>query len=204
MSSLPIRNVIFDFGGVLVEWKPQQIIEEFYADESVRAAIASSVFKHPDWAELDRGTLDEDRATVRFSERTGRPVEELSAFLQHVRDSLIPMRETIALVQDLAQRGVPLYGLSNMPSRTFSQLRQRFDFWDAFRGIVISGDVKMIKPEPEIFEHIAAVHGLSPAETVFIDDHRPNIEAAQQLGFQTILFEDSPQCAASLNGMLAR
>jgi HAD superfamily hydrolase (TIGR01509 family) len=122
----------------------------------------------------------------------------MSAFMEHVRASLTPVPETLAIMRDLTQRGIVLYGLSNMASGTFAYLRERYDLWDAFRGIVISAHVKMLKPEPQIFEHIAREHALSPSETVFIDDHAPNVATARQLGFSTILFESPQQCARAL------
>jgi putative hydrolase of the HAD superfamily len=201
---MPVRNVIFDFGGVLVRWKPREIIEGFYVDESVRALIGSAILGHADWTEMDRGTLDEVTATRRFSERAGRPLGEVSAFLQHVRESLTLVPETVTLIQDLAGRGIPIYGLSNMAPETFAWLRERYDVWNTFKGIVISGHIRMIKPDPEIFEYISEQHGLAPAETVFIDDHEPNVEAARRLGFHTILFETPQQCAADLTRILGK
>jgi putative hydrolase of the HAD superfamily len=199
---MTIRNAIFDFGAVVVRWKPQEIIESFYADEAVRARITPAIFQHPDWLELDRGTLDEALAIERFAARTGRPLAEMTAFIEHVRASLTPVPETLAIMRDLAQCGIALYGLSNMANGTFAYLRKRYDLWDAFRGIVISAHVKMLKPEPEIFEHIAREHALAPQETVCIDDHAPNVVAAGQLGFHAILFESPQQCAAELARLL--
>jgi putative hydrolase of the HAD superfamily len=199
---MTIRNAIFDFGAVVVRWKPQEIIESFYADEAMRALIGPAILQHTDWFELDRGTLDEALALERFAARTGRPRAEISAFIVHVRASLTPIPETLAIMRDLEQRGVTLYGLSNMASGTFAYLRERYDLWDAFEGIVISAHVKMLKPDPAIFEYLARQHALIPSETVFIDDHAPNVAAARQLGFRTILFESPQQCATQLTLML--
>ncbi len=203
MLRASVRNVIFDFGGVLVRWKPQEIIEGFYQDEALRARVSEGIFRHPDWIEVDRGTLQEEAAVRRFAERTGRPREEIAALVQRVKESLTPIPESIALARDLSRRGVPLFGLSNVSAETFAFLRARYDFWSVFTGIVISAEVKWVKPEPEIFEHLCRLHGLAPPETVFIDDHPPNIAAASRMGFRTILFTDTAGCAAQLDGMLA-
>jgi FMN phosphatase YigB (HAD superfamily) len=199
----PVKNVIFDFGGVLVEWQPQRLIERFYADAILRERVRDAVFQHPDWNEMDRGTLEEGDAVVRFADRTGRPVSEMSALLQHVKESLLPIADTIAILRDLERRGIPLYGLSNMASPTFEYLRGRHDHWSLFKGIVISAEIKMIKPDARIFEHICGTYGLDPRETVFIDDSLPNIESARRLGFSTILFSSPAQCAAELESRLA-
>jgi len=201
-SSAAARSVVFDFGGVLLRWQPQQIIDAFYAEQDLRAALSRNVFRHPDWIEMDRGSLAEDIAAHRFAARMNRPVQEMRALLQLVKESLVPLPETVELVRELAARGVPLYGLSNMPASTFAYLHGRYDHWKHFQGIVISGEVKLIKPDPAIFAHLCRQHHLEPSGTIFIDDHSPNIEAAQRLGFSTILFRDTEECARDLNTLL--
>jgi putative hydrolase of the HAD superfamily len=203
VSRARIRNVVFDFGGVLVRWKPQEVIDRFYADDALRELVRQAVFEHPDWVELDRGTLTEASAVQRFSARMGRPREEIAALVQHAKESLTPIVESVALAQELSRREIPLYGLSNVSAETFAFLRSRYDFWALFRGIVTSFEVKRVKPEPEIFEHLCRVHGLRREETAFIDDHPPNVEAASRLGFRSILFCGPAACAAELETLLA-
>lgn len=197
-----MRNVIFDFGGVIVRWKPLDVIARLYADEAHRSAVWQLVFQHPDWIDMDRGTLDEQAAARRFAERTGRPLPEMLELLRHVKESLTPIPESVAMLRDLEARGVPLYGLSNMPATTFAYLRGRYDHWQVFKGIVISGEIRLIKPDPQIFEYAARTHGLTPSESLFIDDSPANIATAKQLGFRTILFQDPAQCAQEVEATL--
>ena len=204
MNASPVRNVVFDFGGVLVRWQPEAIIAGFYADEPLRTLVRDAVFRHPDWIDIDRGTLSESAAIERFAARMGRPVAEMRALMQHIKDSLTPLPDSIALLDELAQRGVPLYGLSNMSAPIFALLKSRHEHWDRFRGIVISGEIGLVKPEPEIFHHLAQRYDLVPAETVFIDDHLPNIECARRLGFRTIHFADAQRCRRELDTHLPR
>jgi putative hydrolase of the HAD superfamily len=194
----PVRNVVFDFGGVLVRWQPEAFIAGFYGDESLRARARDAVIGHPDWIDLDRGTLSESAAIERFAGRMDRPAAEMRALMQHIKDSLTPLPDSIALLDELAQRGVPLYGLSNMSAPIFALLKSRHDHWDRFRGIVVSGEIGMVKPDAEIFHHLAERYDLLPAETVFIDDNLPNIESARRLGFHTIHFVDAKQCRREL------
>jgi HAD superfamily hydrolase (TIGR01509 family) len=204
LNASRIRNVDFDFGGVLVRWQPEAVIAGFYADEPSRALVRDAVFRHPDWIDIDRGTLSESAAIERFAVRMHRPAAEMRALMQHIKDSLTPVPDSIALLDELAQRGVPLYGLSNMSAPIFALLKSRHDHWDRFRGIVVSGEVGLVKPEPEIFHHLAQRYELIPAETVFIDDHLPNIESAGRLGFRTIHFADAEQCRRELDTLLPR
>jgi len=193
-----VRNVIFDFGGVLVRWQPEAVIASFYTDDALRERVREAVIRHPDWVDIDRGTLSEDTAIERFAARMQRPAAEMRELMRHIKDSLTAMPDTVALLEELVQRGVPVYGLSNMSAPIFALLRSRYDHWDRFRGIVISGEVGLVKPEPEIFHHITDCYSLIPAETVFIDDHLPNIESAGRLGFRTIHFADAAQCRREL------
>ena len=204
MSASPIRNVVFDFGGVLVRWQPEAVIAGFYADEPSRALVRDAVIRHPDWIDIDRGSLSESAAIERFAARMGRPAAEMRALMQHIKDSLTPLPDSIALLNELAQRGVPLYGLSNMSVPFFALLKSRHEHWDRFRGIVISGEVGLVKPDPEIFHHLTQRHGLLAAETVFIDDHLPNIESARRLGFRTIHFTNAEECRRELDSHLPR
>ena len=197
-----LSNAIFDFGGVLVRWRPQEIIDSFYGDPVLREALRRCVFEHADWVELDRGSLSEEGAVHRFADRLGRPAEEMRALMQYVRDHLIPVEDTFAIVRALERRNVAVYGLSNMAVPTFEHLRQRYRHWDVFRGIVISGAVRLIKPDREIFDHICRLYQLEPTQTVFIDDHPANIEGARVLGFRTILFHSPEQCAHELEALL--
>jgi putative hydrolase of the HAD superfamily len=198
MPQTPTQNVIFDFGGVLVRWKPQEIIDNFYQDSELRARLRDEVFQHPDWLEMDRGTLEDADAVERFAERMNRPAAEMRDLMQRVKDSLVPMQSSLDIVNGLAKRGIPVYGLSNMPSATFAHLEDRYSIWDVFRGIVISGRIKLVKPDPRIFEHISSTYGLVPADTAFIDDHEPNVEAASRHGFRGIQFESAEQCRGEL------
>jgi len=199
-----VRNVIFDLGGVVLDWNPDRILESYYADPESRAVMKTELFLHADWIQMDRGMVTEPEALARLQRRTNRPERELAGLFDAIRGSLEPKADTVALLQNLVRRQVPLYCLSNMAASTFAYLRERHAFWDAFQGIVISGEVKMMKPEREIFEYLLGRYGLSPEETVFVDDSAPNIEAAQAIGLSTIWFRDARRCEIELEQLLGR
>jgi epoxide hydrolase-like predicted phosphatase len=198
MASNPARQVIFDLGGVVLRWNVDDILRGFYADETLRALAKREIFLHEDWLQIDCGTLEEEHAIVRFCERTNRPAAELQALMGAVRDSVVPMPESLELLHELAARGVPLYCLSNMPAATFDHLRRLYDIFDLFEGVVISAQIKLIKPDPRIFEYIARRYRLEPGETAFVDDMQANIAAAATLGFHTVLFRSAQQCREAL------
>jgi putative hydrolase of the HAD superfamily len=193
-----VKNVIFDVGGVLLDWNPGRILEGYYADPGERAAMKELIFHHPDWLALDRGELSETHVLERIGERARRAVPELVDLFAVIRDSLLPKHDTVALLAGLAQRGVPLYCLSNMPTGIYATLRERFDFWNHFDGIVISGEIKLVKPEAAIFEHLLRRFDLVADESVFIDDLPANVAAAKALGLHGVLFESAAQVEAEL------
>jgi putative hydrolase of the HAD superfamily len=193
-----MKNVIFDVGGVLLDWNPDRIIAAIYSDPAEGAAMRELIFLHEDWLELDRGALSEQQLLARVAQRAGRPVPELASLFEIVRASLHPKHDTIALLASLAERDVPLYCLTNMPPGTMAWLRQAHSFWDHFDGVVASGEIHLVKPQPEIFEYLLQRYGLTAMETVFIDDNQPNIDAAEALGMHAILFRNAAQCAAAL------
>lgn len=194
-----IRNVVFDLGGVLLEWKPDQILAQLYPeDPGTQALVKKEVLQHPDWLALDKGTLSEEEAIRRFQQRTGRPLPEMKKLMDTVRETLIPIQPTFALLEALSKEGMHLYCVSNMQTAVFAYLEKRYDFWGKFKGLVISAHVRMIKPDAEIFHHLFSRFGLAPAESLFIDDHPPNVESARRLEMQAILFQGADDCRRQL------
>jgi epoxide hydrolase-like predicted phosphatase len=198
-----VRNVIFDFGGVLVCWRPREIFESFYSDPQLREAVRVHAFEHDDWLEMDRGTMDEPTVVRRFAARMGRPEAELRALFDHLRSKLLPVEATVALLRELHAAGLKLYGLSNMSESIFAYLYGRHEFFKLFDGIVVSAAVKLLKPEPGIYEHLRDRFALDFGESVFIDDMERNVESARRLGLPAIRFESTEQVRRELEPLLA-
>ncbi len=194
----PIRNVVFDLGGVLLEWNADKILARLYPEREIQALVKKEVFLHSDWLALDQGVLDEEEAIRRFQQRTGRPLPEMKGLMDAVRESLVPIPPTFALLDALSKEGMNLYCVSNMQMAVFAYLQKRYDFWGKFKGVVISASVKMIKPDAEIFHHLFRLYRLVPSETLFIDDHPPNVESARRLQMHAILFQGADHCRLQL------
>lgn len=193
-----IRNVVFDFGGVLVEWQPERILAEVFPKPEHRDAVRRDVFQHPDWVEFDRGRLPEEEAVRRFAARAALDEDHMRALFEAIRHALRPKGDTITVLRGLAARDVPLYALSNMTTDVFGWLAARHDFFLLFKGIVVSGAVGLVKPEPAIYAHLAATHRIEPAESLFIDDMEINVAAARAAGFQALRFTDASTLASEL------
>ena len=197
-----IRNVIFDAGGVLLEWNPPRVIAQLYPDPQVQAEIREFIFEHPDWHEYDRGTITADGAAAHFSKLSGRSPEEVAKLLRATAESLTPIDDTIRLLEDLAAARIRLYLLSNMPVSTFEFLIERHSFFSHFTQLVISGAILLLKPEPAIYKHLVDTTGIVPAESVFIDDLTRNVIAARECGLHAIQFTTPEACRAALRAYL--
>src|SRR5690348_1172737 len=125
---MAIKNIVFDAGGVLLEWNPPRVIAQLYPDKELQVQIRASIFEHPDWHEFDRGALTEDTAPAHFAKLSGISPEEVTRLIRATADSLRPIDGTIRLLEDLADAGLHLYLLSNMPESTFRILEARYAF----------------------------------------------------------------------------
>ncbi|MFH1539599.1 MAG: HAD family phosphatase [bacterium] len=192
-------NAIFDVGGVIIEWKPDEILAKLFPDDAARRNFKKNAFAHPDWTEMDGGTLTEEDAVGRFSERTGMAVHEIENILERTKAFLTLKQDTFDLLKELREKGVALYCLSNMPSENYEFFKEKYSLFDIFDGTVISSHVKMLKPDPAIFEYIIETYGLEPADTVFVDDTGANVAAAKKLGFMTVLFDNAENCRKKLH-----
>ena len=194
-------NVVFDLGGVVFDWQPDALVRRVFDNPEAQALIHKEIIRHADWVELDRGTLALDAAIVRGASRTGLPEHAVARLFDEVPASLTPIEATIDLVRALSAAGQPLYVLSNMQLASADFLEDQHDIWNLFDGVVFSCRIQKVKPEPGIYEHLLREHRLDPAETVFIDDLRENLEAASAFGIHTIQFMDAAQCKEALESL---
>jgi HAD superfamily hydrolase (TIGR01509 family) len=199
---MPIKNVVFDVGQVLLEWNPASVVARLHPDPAEQAVIRRQMFEHDDWHEYDRGGLSYEAAIPHFAKTTGLSTAQTRALIHATRESLVPIPGTIRLVEDLAAAGVHLYLLSNMPASTFEYLVKQHAFFSHFKYLVISGQILLIKPDPAIFEHLVEKTGIVPSESVFIDDLPKNVAAARECGFEAIQFRDPESCRRELRAYL--
>lgn len=192
------RAIVFDLGRVVVEWRPDRLVEHLRPDETLRAHVRREIFEHDDWLALDRGTLEHADAVRRFAMRTGLAERTIGELMDLVAPSLTPKPDTLALMRTLHGAGHPLYYLSNMAQKSIEHLERSHDYWNLFRGGVASCRERLLKPEPAIFECLLARYGLRAQDTVFIDDMQANVDAAAALGITAIVFTDAASCERAL------
>jgi HAD superfamily hydrolase (TIGR01509 family) len=180
--------VIFDVGGVLVDWDPRHLYREVFDDEDEMERFLAEVCTWEWHHRHDAG--------VPFAES----IPALTnAFPEHA--PLIAMWEDryldmvpgeipgiVDVVRALHERGTRLLVLSNMPAEVWPPLRDRFEWFSLFDGAVISGDERVVKPDPSIYRILVDRFAVEPATTAFVDDRPENIAAANALGFRGVLF----------------
>ena len=201
-----MKAVVFDFGGVVFRWQPlqllQQVLPHHARDEASAREVAAQIFQsfvpHSDWAEFDRGTVGAPELAECIALRAGMSVEDVSAVIAAVPPHLEPVRTTVALMRRLKEAGHPLFYLSNMPAPYADHLERSNDFFSWFDGGVFSARVGLIKPDPAVFELMHLRFGITPAESVFIDDHVGNVQTAEACGWRAIHFQNAEQCENQL------
>jgi HAD superfamily hydrolase (TIGR01509 family) len=184
-----IRNIIFDLGNVLLDFKPVAYLDRKYGSGEIAEKLYKEVFCSREWIELDRGTLTADEAIEQISVRNSDIAPYIKVIMNDWDEILTPIDGTIRILTELKKKGsFKLYLLSNFHMSAFLRVSEKHDFFNLFDGMVISSHLKKIKPDPEIFKHLIDSYELNPQETVFIDDVQDNTEAALKLGIGVIQF----------------
>ncbi len=194
-----IHNIVFDMGGVLIAWDPARIVARLGLPEEDGQLLRREVFASVEWVSLDRGTLSEyeamDRMRARLPERLHRAVERCVFWW---KEPLWPTPGMAELIAELDGLGCGIYLLSNATS-ALHEYFPRIPGSEHFRGMLVSADWKLLKPERAIFDKLFAREGLEPGDCLFVDDYPPNAEAAQQAGMASLVFyRDLPRLRREL------
>ncbi|MDR1414255.1 MAG: HAD family phosphatase [Odoribacteraceae bacterium] len=184
-----IKNIIFDLGGVVVEYNPALIISTFTGNPALKKYVTDNGFFREPWTEFDRGTLTKQELAAEGARLSGCPAADCEALIDHMKRCLVSIPETGELIAALARRGFRLYCLSNMSLDHYDYLKNRPVFAH-FHGQVISALEGLVKPERAFYELILERYRLLPDETLFIDDLQRNLLAAAELGIHTVHFAE--------------
>jgi 2-haloacid dehalogenase len=183
--------VIFDLGGVLIDWNPRHLYRKLIADEARREWFLREICS-PDWnLQQDYGRSIAD-ANAELLARFPEHGELIHAFYGRWPEMLNGAIEpTVRVLERLDARGVPLYALTNWSAETYVIAEPMFPFLQRFRHVAVSGRLKIGKPDPRIYRHLLEVASLDPRRTAFIDDSAKNVAAAAALGLHAIRFTDA-------------
>lgn len=193
-----IRHVVFDIGKVLIGYDPEIPFRKLIPDPEARADFLTNVCS-PAWnIEQDRGRSWEEAEALLIADHPDK-ADLIRAFRTHWRE-MVPaaIDGSVGLMRQLIANGMDVTLLTNFASDTFREAQTMFPFLREPRGVTVSGDVKVIKPDPEIYRIHTQTFGLEPAATLFIDDSDANVKAAQAFGWQAVLFTGPDQLRSVL------
>lgn len=198
-ASADIRAVVFDLGGVLVDWDPRYLYRRLFDSEEEMEYFLTHVCS-PEWNIRQDAGRPLEEATRMLVDRHPEYEEAIRAFYGRWSEMLAgDIPGTVRLLEDLASRGTHrLLALTNWSHETFHFAEERFGWLAHFEGVIVSGREKRIKPEPELFELLISRYRLRPEQSLFIDDNAANVTAAQHLGFQAVRFHSPGQLQIEL------
>jgi 2-haloacid dehalogenase len=186
------RAVVFDLGGVLLDWNPRYLYRKLFDDEAEMERFLSDVCTMEWHHAHDLGVPPEETTPPLIAAHPDQ-AELIWAWTQRSEEMVGgPIEGTVEILEGLRAQAIPCYALTNMETWTYPGRRERFPFLSWFDGTVVSGFEGMAKPDVRVFELLLERFGLDAADTAFIDDSAANVEAARRAGLQAVLFE-SPE-----------
>lgn len=185
-----IKTVIFDFGQVLVHFEPEYMVGRYVTDSEDKALLQEVLFDRLYWDRLDEGTISNEETLVLAKERLPKNLWDVCDTIYYNWIYNIPeiegMRELIIYLKE--RYGVNIYLLSNI-STYFSSHREEIPILSLLDGCVFSGEIGIVKPSREIFQHLLNKYSVSAEECIFIDDNEKNIKGAKEVNINTYLFD---------------
>jgi 2-haloacid dehalogenase len=181
--------VVFDLGGVLIDWNPRYLYRKRFAgDEAAMEHFLTHVCS-PAWnIRQDAGRTFAEASEV-LCRSHPQLREHIEAWLPGFDDMMSgAIQGTVDILAELRARGTPIYALTNWSAETFPCALKRFEFLGWFADIVVSGKLALIKPDRAIFQHLLTKHGLLPEQTIFIDDAPHNVAGAAAAGLHGLHF----------------
>lgn len=196
-----IKNVVFDIGNVILKWHPAGVVAKLFPEKDA-LVLTQKLFKSQTWLDLNLGKMTELELIHIYHQTLGIDIQILIQLMQEIKESLLPIEHSIELLGYLQSRGYSLYALTDNVREIMSYLKLKYDFWNLFKGIVVSAEVGYLKPSPEIYQKLINGYDINPSESVFIDDLLTNVQGAQSQGLHGIQFLHPRQCIHDLTQLL--
>ena len=191
--------VVFDLGGVLIDWDPRHLYRKLFAgDETAMEHFLATVCTHEWNRGQDAGRTFAEGASLLKAEHPDKAglIDAYCARFDEMMPG--PIAGSVEILADLKSSGVPLYCLTNFSAETYPPTFERFEFLRWFRGVVVSGEVGIIKPDPRMYELLLERFAIDPQRAVYIDDVAANVGAARPFGIHAIHFTTPAELRAEL------
>ena len=198
-----IKNIIFDFGGVLLDWNPRYLYKDYFRDGREMRHFLDNVCTLERNSELDCGVPFVD--WVKKYQAMYPEYSEAIALYHTGWPKMLGglLSDGVVLLRDMKAAGYGIYGLTNWSAETICYAYEAFgDLKPLFDGIVVSGEEKTLKPGPEIYRILLDRYGLKAEECVFLDDSRKNVDGAIAVGINGVLYDDIARVRSELSGLL--
>lgn len=197
-----IKNIIFDFGGVLLDWNPRYLYRTFFRNEKEMEYFLANICTNEWNAEQDRGRPFSEGIKLLQSQHPEYK-EAIQLFGDKWEDMLKgEILDGVKLLQEFKGQNYRIWGLTNWSAETIQIAYRKYDLFKLFDGIVVSGEEKLIKPDKRIYQVLLDRYKLNPEESVFIDDTPANIKTAQEMGFYAVLFDNIINVREQLSNIL--
>lgn len=193
-----IRNIIFDIGNVLTDFRWREFLQDKGFDETMIDRIARASVMSPYWNEFDRGEWEQDKIMARFIQNDPEIEKELHLAYDNIKGMVTPRDYAIPWIKELKAKGYGVYYLSNFSYKAYVECSDALDFLPYTDGGILSYRDKVIKPGKEIYDLLLSRYGLKAEESVFLDDTLKNVEAAREYGFYGICFRTKEQAEEEL------
>lgn len=184
--------VVFDLGGVLVDWNPRYLYRQLFdGDEASMERFLADVCTQTWNEQQDAGRAWEEAIAEAIAAHPHH-AEMIKAYYDRWEEMLAgSFAGTVAILDELRRTDLRLFALTNWSQHTFPRAIDKFDFFAWFEDIIVSGKEGIIKPDPAIFRILTTRFGVDPARAVFIDDSWKNVDAAARLGFRALQFRNA-------------
>jgi 2-haloacid dehalogenase len=193
--------VVFDLGGVLVDWNPRYLFRQLLPDDATVEWFLAEVCT-AEWNAAQDAGRTWDQAVAEASARFPDHAEFVAAYHERWGDTIAgQLDDTVGVLADLRATGVGLFALTNWSADKFDLTVKRFDWLSWFDGIVVSGRERIVKPDPRIYRVLLERYCLEPARTVYIDDVLVNVEAAREIGMISLHFVGADRLRADLRNL---
>lgn len=193
-----MKNIVFDFGGVLVDWNPRYLYDKYFGDEERSQWFLDNICLYSWNLQMDGGKPFAEGVRELQAEH---PEWTEAIGIYHTRWIEMMGGEvegTADVLRALKRAGYGIYGLTNWSAETFPLIRDTYPVFGEFDGIVVSGEEHLLKPDAAIYRCLIDRYGLQAEESIFIDDNAANVEAARGVGMKALRFESARQLADEL------